>query len=461
LINGRFPSSNFKKGATVKVGEKTISPHKQVDFGLIALIAIFAALSLPLLFFTFKHIYDVDERKWHLPAIELIYEHWPALDVRKDSLSAVAPGYHYFLASIAQVTGLGRINLRLANWTFSLLLIPLLYWHVGRYCTKVARFLIIAPFVTSSFFVKSAAWILTDNASLVFVALSLIATVFSRPSTATAGVTAISSAVATFFRQLSLWLAGPAFVSGSVEIIESRMRPATSSIAERRAGWLMIAACFAPLAVMAWLFVAWGGLVPPVWRTAVHGSLSLCPIAYILSLTVILGAPYCVFLRVNPFSDLPRALLVLGIMIGVVVSIVSPTNYYYFEKERAGGYLWDIAAHTPSLFERSILFVPLAPAGMIVVIALAHRAWLQLGYKVAILWSTCWLAWSATCIVNGKILQRYLEPTILILLVLIAAPLYVSKSRSDKTGFLQWASLRLLALFQVTVTVTTWYRIFH
>jgi hypothetical protein len=436
---------------------KATSIWKRVDFGIVALIAIFAVLSLPLLF-TFKNVYDVDERKWHLPAIKLIYDHWPALDVRNDSLSAVAPGYHYALATIAHVTGLERINLRLVNWTFSLLLIPLLYWHVGRYCSKVARFLIIAPFVTSSFFVKSAAWILTDNASLVLVALSLIAIMFSPTSTATAGIVAISSATATFFRQISLWLAAPAFVSGLVDIIESRMRPAGSGVVERRGGWLMIATCIAPVAVMAWLFHEWGGLVPPVWRTKTS-AWSFCPIAYLLSLTAILGAPYCIFLRVNPLRDLPRVLLLLGIMIGLILSVLSPTNYYYYEQVRAGGYLWNIVAHTPCVFDRNILFVATVPAGLIVVIALSHRAWSQLGYKVAILWTTCWLAWSATFVVNRQMLQRYSEPTILILLVLVAAPLYVYAAKPGRTGFLQRASLWALTLFQVIVTMTTWYRI--
>src|SRR5689334_11183393 len=134
--------------------------RKRLD--IIALVALYAVLTLPLLF-TFKNgVYSVDEHKWHAPTIQLIYEHWPALDVRNDSLSAVAPGYHYFLATIAQVIGPGLLNLRLANWTFSLLLIPVLYRHVNRYCSDTETFLIVAPFVASSFYIKSAAWILTD-----------------------------------------------------------------------------------------------------------------------------------------------------------------------------------------------------------------------------------------------------------------------------------------------------------
>jgi hypothetical protein len=444
-----------RKGTAVKMRFKATSTWKHVDFGIVALIAIFAVLSLPLLF-TFKNgVYSVDEHKWHVPAIKLIYEHWPAIDVRNDSLSAVAPGYHYVLATIAHVTGLGLINLRLVNWTFSLLLIPLLYWHVGRYCSKVARFLIIAPCVTSSFFVKSAAWILTDNASLMFVLLSLIAIIFSRASAATAGVVAISSAAATFFRQISLWLAGPAFMSGLMHIVESRMPPAGTCTVERRGGWLMIAACVAPVAVMAWLFYEWKGLVPPGWRAAAYGGWSLCPIAYLLSLTAVLGAPYCIFLRVNPLRDLPRVPLILGIMMGFILSILSPASY---ERAQAGGYLWDIVLRTPKIFDRSILFVALAPVGLLVVIALAYRAWLQLGYKVAILWSTSWLAWSATFVVNRQMFQRYMEPTILVLLVLLAAPLYIHAAKPGRARFIQWTSLGLLTLFQVAVTMTAWYR---
>jgi hypothetical protein len=434
--------------------DKATPMWQRVDLGLVALIAIFAALSLPLLF-TFKYgVYAVDETKWHFPAIKLIYNHWPAIDVRNDSLSAVAPGYHYALATIAHITGLGLLNLRLVNWTFSLLLIPLLYWQVGKYCSNLARFLIIAPFVTSSFFIKSAAWILTDNASLFFVTLSLIAIIFSPTSPATAGVTAISSAAATFFRQISLWLAGPAFMSGFVDIVESRIRPTGSGIGERRGRWLMIAACIAPVAVMGWLFYEWEGLVPPAWRTKTHGW-SLCPVACLLSLTALLGAPYCIFLRINPLRDMPRGMLLLGIMVGIIVSIVSPLDY---EQGQAGGYVWEAVVRTPRVRERSLLFGVAGPVGLIVLIALAHRAWLQLGYKVAILWSTSWLAWSATFVVNRQMFQRYMEPTILILLVLIAAPLYVYAAKSDRTGFLQRASLWLLTLFQVTTTMFAWYR---
>ena len=67
--------------------------RNRVDFGIAALIAIFALLSLPLLFTFKKSVYSVDEYKWHVPAIKQIYDHWPALDVRNDSLSAIAPGY--------------------------------------------------------------------------------------------------------------------------------------------------------------------------------------------------------------------------------------------------------------------------------------------------------------------------------------------------------------------------------
>ena len=53
--------------------------RKRLD--LVALVALYAVLTLPLLF-TFKNgVYSVDEHKWHEPAIKLIYAHWPTLDV--------------------------------------------------------------------------------------------------------------------------------------------------------------------------------------------------------------------------------------------------------------------------------------------------------------------------------------------------------------------------------------------
>ncbi|HEX3600064.1 MAG TPA: hypothetical protein VHU84_07965, partial [Lacipirellulaceae bacterium] len=71
----------------MKTRVEVSSTWKRIDLGIVALVAIFAVLSLPLLF-TFKNgVYTVDEYKWHVPAIKMIYDHWPAIDIRNDSLS--------------------------------------------------------------------------------------------------------------------------------------------------------------------------------------------------------------------------------------------------------------------------------------------------------------------------------------------------------------------------------------
>jgi hypothetical protein len=160
----------------------------------------------------------------------------------------------------------------------------------------------------------------------------------------------------------------------------------------------------------------------------------------------------------QPVRDVPLPLLVLGILIGILLAIASPANY---EPTQAGGYLWDIVTRTPKLYGRPLLFILAAPAGVVALFAIARRAWSQLGYKVAILWSISWLAWSSTFIVNRQMFQRYMEPTILLLLVLIAAPLYESVAKRRDTRFSQRASLVLLTLFQIAVTMMTWYRTFR
>jgi len=54
---------------------------------------VFGGLCLPLVLCDRSSNYSGDEAAFYLPAIRQIRANWPALDLRRDCLSATAPGY--------------------------------------------------------------------------------------------------------------------------------------------------------------------------------------------------------------------------------------------------------------------------------------------------------------------------------------------------------------------------------
>lgn len=402
-----------------------------------ALIALFAVLCVPLMLVEDEGPYTADETAYYLPAIRQIRSHWPALDVSRDSLSATGPGYHYFLATVSLVTGTGRLPLRAVNFTVSVAVFAVLWraWPAGT--TPLFALLALLPLAASNFFVKSASFVVTDNAALLAVTGTL-ATLFCSARPGAGIVAGLLSAAAVLVRQSNAWLAAPL----AIRLFQSGR------------AWHWVALAF-PFAILGWLAIAWGGLVPPAWQQVHYGSSGLVPAAgvYLLAVLAPLGAVYYLAARTPDWRDDWRSpLVIVGTAAGLGLALAGPTTPDY-EAGRWGGYLWNLAARLPAFGGRSGLFLVLTPLGAAMLVALARRLWRETGHGTWP-WLAAFLAWAAAGLANRQVFHRYFEPTILVLLICWLALLARARIAQGRAAF-DGRPLAVLGLVQLAATVIT------
>lgn len=413
-----------------------------------AVALLFLGFSLPLALLSKQGKYEWDEANYHLPEIRRINKHWPALDLQKDSFSAIAPGYHWFLAGLGKITGTGTRTLRLINLSVSLFGLVLLFaWLRSRH-DSLDSALLVAPLAVSNFFVKSASWVVTDNAGLVLVLLTLIVALKKDFRWKSGFVTGIFALAATLTRQLHVWLAGVLLFRVLLSIKEQNS--ATTSKQNRFWPSLvsLLGACF-PIIALGVLYHAWGGLVPEQWRE-VSFAISFCPLAYISSVFAFLGFFYVLPLLIHPHrGSLNMGYYGLALMCGLLVATLSPSTSDY-KAGRWGGYFWSIVNHMPTVFDRSMFFVILTPIGLVVMLALWREMQSAEYSYQAHIWLLSVLAWSSTYLLNRQVFHRYFEPMVLIFLIIAVG--FACKPQLQK---LQRILLIILIAFQILGTLAS------
>lgn len=380
-----------------------------------ALVSVcFFALTLPLVAFGGSAQYGFDEANYYLPSILSIRESWPLLDLTAQTLSAVAPGYAWFLAGVSFVVGQSALGFRLVNLLISYILIAVLYLWLRSSRSAVDSALVVAPLAASNFFVKSASWVVTDNASLLMVTTSLVAMLSSGASRSVAG--SILAGLGTCARQLNVWLTAPALFRF---LTQERTLGRDSDGSGRRFARRLVGslAAVSPIVVVAVLFRSWGGLVPPQWNQQAF-KVSLSSEAYLFSVVAIFAAFYVGLGSVRGWvRRAPRKELGAVAALGLAIALVSPTSMSYSDG-RWGGYLWSLVTWLPTLGGRSPLFVLLAPVGLAMAVALWRELRVSAQVWKADLWWISFGAWASTFLVNRQVFHRYFEPMTLVLLIL-------------------------------------------
>ncbi|MEP6636811.1 MAG: glycosyltransferase family 39 protein [Acidobacteriota bacterium] len=425
--------------------------------GYAAIILIHFALTLPALLGLGKSGIAYDEATFHVPTIKKILEAWPYLHITDVSLSATSPGYHYFIASISHLFGHSLLSYRLINNLVSLCLPLALYQSANRRLSPITATFVVAPLLTSSFYVKSASVVLTDNAALLFTTLSMLALIEftdGRPATLRCGLTA---ALATAVRQLNVWLVGPMLLRFIIDQASLRAEPPVSraSIGTGRIT-LAIAGMSLPILVVTALFASWGGLLPAHWRTTSQSArISAAPLSYVLGLMAIFGLFYVgAIFDAKGIARCTRPLFV-GAVIGALVSVLSPTTYDA-NAGRWGGYLWSAAHYLPAWSARSSVFLLLCPIGGAILALLAAELWNSAGRSQALIWLVAVVAWSSTGLVNRQIFQRYYEPFVIIMLIIAVVELL---SRWNQAAYsVRHYILGACSCIQLIVTVFTVYQ---
>jgi hypothetical protein len=408
---------NYQKILNIWIFLKNKLHQIYYDPGILFLAIIFFGLTLPFIF-SGNRAYDSDHIRYHLPSILQIRKNLPTLDISKDTLSAIAPGYYYFLASISFLTGSDEQTLRIINCIISFLIPLSLYIYARKSLSVKSGCLLIMPLVTSNFLIKSSWWIFTDNAALLLVLWTLIAILEFRNNSEQGITIGILSSITTFVRQLHVWLVIPSLLRVILANYQDSIsfKNLKNLFPVSKINFISLIAALLPGLIITILYFSWGGLVPPVWKEA-SLKISLSPVAYILAVWGFLGVFYLGSIRKNIKDYRNNKFVIISVFLGFIVSLISPTTFSV-ENGRWGGYFWEIVKRLPQIFDRSIFFILLAPLGaaFIAIFYLKMRESAQ-GNK-SLLWLSAVASWAITFVINRQLFHRYYEPMILVFLIL-------------------------------------------
>ena len=382
------------------------------------IIALYSALTLPVIDVP-QAGNDFDEATYHYPAVLLIRSHWPSLDLIRDCLSPIAPGYHYFLASCSLVAGESLLEVRLVNLAVSLFVPIALYWGLTNWVAPRQALLTTLPLLVCAGFLKGAVRVVTDDASLLLMLLTILS-LFLLPARGRLGSLAgFAATAAVFVRQLNIYLAVPIFLQALLSQFRvvrdlpdcgDRKSPGFAADAISWGGRLL------PLCLMGLLILRWHGLVPPAWRH-VSVTLSAAPIDYALSVAGFLGAFFLFTLGKLNLAAWRDPWVQVAAGAGFAASLVSPSSYAP-EIGRWGGWIWLLVKLSPTLAGRSVIFMLLAPVGAAVVCFLGRMVWLSGQRNAALIWTGAVLAWMGTFCVATNIYHHYYEAPLLIFLAI-------------------------------------------
>jgi hypothetical protein len=418
---------------------------------ILALAAILFPLAcLPLSLSLKRSNFADDEKTYYLPSIARISAHWPAVDFAGDSTSATSPGYCYMLAGIARVTGPRLRMFRLITVGMSTVVLLLL---CSMFPPKqgLAAAVAILPLAASNFFIKSASWVVTDNAALVFVCLALICVLRCNRNVAWAFPAGLAATAAMFTRQLHAWLVAPiAWAALTAGGARGGPTPLRSRV-------LALSALLPPLALLYWLRRSWGGFVPQAWQklhsSGIHPACAACA----LTVFAVLGIFY--FLSVDPAASLLRLArgreALFGAAVGGLVATISK-NGMDREAARWGGYFWAIVERAPTLAGRSIPIVAFSILGGGLMGAMTIRLRESSGPAKASVWLVSVASWVGACMLNPLAFQRYFEPPVLVFLVVWLA-LQLKDPPAGTPAALRFRPLLVLTAVQVVITVFTTY----
>ncbi len=369
-----------------------------------------------------------DQVLFHEHTIDALARTWPAVSLTyPDHFVAMTPGYHWVLAAVARLTGMGDPGLRLVGLLLSALIFAGFGLLLGRRCGTLLGALLVAPLMASVYVANSSAWLLADNAGWFWVYLLGLAAVFGRPSLRWSIAVGAGLLLAVWTRQNLLFLALPLWAAAWL-----RSHPEGPASTNPFVGMPWRARNLVPMAfatvpailTLVYLYTIWNGLVPYEFQGQYDGinpsnlALQLVMLAglgvFFLPAVVGLGEPGG---RERTIRQIRRALpwIVTAAIAAGVVSALVPTT----PDPKAGraGLVWS-AAHRLNPFgpigECNPLIVAVAMAGgatLVVVLAFAppRRRWI-LGSLFA--------GFAVAQVASSEVWQRYHEPFALLFLAI-------------------------------------------
>ncbi len=357
-----------------------------------------------------------DDLKFHWVTIQQFADELPNPDL-SDYHSATTPGYHLLLAPIANL-GVGHTGIQLIASIWTLVLIGVLTWVLASRFGKSAVVLML-PMITSMYILFPGIWLLPDNAGWFGVLLILLLSLREHPTWKTHAISGLLLIALIWMRQIHIWAAGIVWISawlGSCDQTPSLRRLFSSPIDRIGRTFIAIACTIPAFTMLIWFMILWGGLVPPTFQ-GMHQGPNLATPGFILTQLAIMSVFFVPMLlpRLKETWAYQGKWIIAAALVGLILGIV-PENSYSYEAGRYGGW-WQLVAKLPTIADRSPIIMLGSIAGAIALVVWLHLAelrdrWIWVGMMVAFT-----LAQSA----NHASWQRYHEPMLLIMILLIIA----------------------------------------
>lgn len=408
-----------------------------------------------------------DSKLYHLPAIQQFAKTWPALDPW-DYLSATTPAYHWLLAGVMKAAG-SLTPVLIASSLFAAGFYSLAAWLITRLAEPTdpsdarARSLVATllptllclPLLANNYLLVPGIALLPDVAGwlgvLAMLALALRSP--SVPATLLLGSLILLATILT--RQVHVWIGGLLLLALWLPTHAADRRGVEGSRVLRTL--LGLVACV-PAAVALLLFVRyWEGLVPPRFQgqyppRAVRDMLLSPAPAFILAVAGALGVFFVGFWwqgLIRLWRE-QRPLLALAVLACAAIALLPPTTFDYLAGRRTG--LWNLAEKFPSLGGRtSLLILALAMLGGVTLASFSSL----LERRTRLILLAALLGYAIVMTASAEVWQRYVEPFVLIILILMSAGTLARSTRSRGMDAARAAGLLLLTLACAAITVRT------
>ncbi len=413
---------------------------------------------------------DNDQNLFHLPVIRQFIQQWPTPDY-SDYASATTPGYHTVLAAAGVVFGDSIMTLRLVGALFTLGLLALWGFVLGKRLPWPQALAVAATLPASLYVFPAGVWLLPDNAGWWGVlAILALAWFGDWRKTRTYVVASVVLALLVYVRQSHLWVAGAMVMSawfGGAEQTKGD-NPGTKSIASvvlqrpnvKRFVFAGLATLPAVL-LLGWFVWLWGAATPPTFAVqddpdlGVQGMNPAAPAAvfavasYVgLAFVGFWGPAACAKLKCNKAN---LAWIALALVVALSAGLI-PETTKDADAHRFGG-IWGIA-NLAVVSGRSLTFTATAVVGALTL----AMTMLALPWRQRVVMLTAVAGFLPAMTVNAWALPRYYEPLMLMLFALSAVTLRHKESSDNQPNAsaplsFAWLGPALLALGFAALTV--------
>ncbi|MBL4699349.1 MAG: hypothetical protein JKX70_11000 [Phycisphaerales bacterium] len=357
-----------------------------------------------------------DDLNYHWLVIQQFSEQLPNPDL-SDYQSATTPGYHLILSPLVQMD-VGHMGVQLVASVWTIGFLGLLTWVVSARFGKLSAVLML-PMLTSMYVLYPGIWLLPDNAGWFGVLAIVLLSLRSNPTWKSWAVSGVILFGLIWMRQIHIWIAGTIWLGawlGSAADTPT-LRTLFSSCIDRTGRTTLAIACTIPaFTVLVWFMILWGGLVPPTFQENHQGPNMATPGFILLQLSILslFFAPM-LWPRFKETWKHQWGWIVFAAFIGCLLGVV-PESSYSYEAGRYGGW-WGLIHKLPTVAGRSPIFILGSILGAVVFVV-----WLNLvTRRDAWIWVGTMVAFTLAQSANHASWQRYHEPMLFIMLLLILA----------------------------------------